>query len=168
MNGSAKTIEYKEIESYELMEMAASAFTDYFIENYCIRESNVALFCGTGNNGGDGVAVAHFLHIVGYSVKLFMVEVSDKYSKDCLLNIDRAEKAGIDIIKLTSADQLPSLDNINVIVDAIFGTGLSRPLSGLAKDVIERINAMRQIVVSIDIPSGFFIDKPTNLPVNER
>ena len=54
----AKTIEYKGIQSYELMEMAASTFTDYFIENYYIKECNsVALFCGTGNNGGDGVAV---------------------------------------------------------------------------------------------------------------
>ena len=141
----AKTIEYKGIQSYELMEMAASTFTDYFIENYYIKECNsVALFCGTGNNGGDGVAVAYVLHLVGYSVKLFMVEVSNNYSKDCLLNIDRAEKGGVDIIKITSVDQIPCLDNINVIVDAIFGTGLSRPLSGLAKDVIERINALHK------------------------
>jgi hydroxyethylthiazole kinase-like uncharacterized protein yjeF len=163
----AKTIEYKGIQSYELMEMAASTFTDYFIENYYIKECNsVALFCGTGNNGGDGVAVAYFLHLVGYSVKLFMVEVSNNYSKDCLLNIDRAEKGGVDIIKITSVDQIPCLDNINVIVDAIFGTGLSRPLSGLAKDVIERINALHKPVVSIDIPSGLFMDKPTTLAIN--
>ncbi len=162
----AKTIEYNGILSHELMEMAASAFADYFIENYCIRESNVALFCGTGNNGGDGVAVAHFLHIVGYWVKLFIVEVSDKYSEDCLLNIDRAKKTGIEIIKITSVDEIPCLDDVNVIVDAIFGTGLSRPLSGLAKDVIEKINTMHKTVVSIDIPSGLFMDKPTTVAVN--
>lgn len=162
----AKTIEYNGMLSHELMEMAASAFTDYFIEKYSSKDNNVALFCGTGNNGGDGVAVARFLHIVGYTVKLFLVEVSDKYSNDCLLNVDRAKKAGIDIIKITSVDELPSLDDVNVIVDAIFGTGLSRPLNGLAKDVIERINGSHKTVVSIDIPSGLFMDKATTMGVN--
>ena len=162
----AKTIEYKAIHSYELMEMAASAFTDYFINNYCIRDCNVGLFCGTGNNGGDGVAVAHFLYLAGYSVKIFIVEVSNNYSTDCLLNIDRAEKAGLEIMKITSVDQIPSLDNINVIIDAIFGTGLSRSLIGLAKEVIETINTLNKKVVSIDIPSGLFMDKSTTVAIN--
>ena len=162
----AKTIVYKGIQSYELMEMAASAFTDYFIHNYYIQKSSVALFCGTGNNGGDGVAVAHYLHLVGYSVKLFMIEASSSYSRDCLLNIDRAEKEGVDITKVTSVEEIPCLDNINIIIDAIFGTGLSRPLNGLAKDVIERINTLQKTVVSIDIPSGLFMSKPTTLAIN--
>ena len=161
----AKTIEYKGIESYELMDMAASAFTDYFINNYCIRECSVALFCGTGNNGGDGVAVAHFLHLAGYSVKLFMIEASSNYSRDCLLNIDRAEKEGVDITKITSVEEIPCLDNTNVIVDAIFGTGLSRPLNGLAKKVIKKINVLHKTVVSIDIPSGLFMDKLTETAI---
>ena len=162
----AKTIDYNQIASHELMEMAASAFTNYFIENYCIKESNVALFCGVGNNGGDGVAVARLLHIVGYPVKLFIVEVSSTYSKDCLLNIDRAKNAGIEIIKISSVEQFPSLDDVNVIVDAIFGTGLSRPLIGLAKDTIKKVNSLHKRIVSIDIPSGLFMDKPTTLAIN--
>ena len=81
----AKTIQYKAIQSYELMEKAAASFTDYFINNYYIKDRNVALFCGTGNNGGDGVAVSHFLHLADYSVKIFIVETSNNYSTDCLI-----------------------------------------------------------------------------------
>lgn len=161
----AKTLEYQGIHSYELMEEAASVFTDYFIENYYTRENNVALFCGPGNNGGDGVVVAHFLNSVGYSVQLYMVEVSSTYSKDCLRNIERAKKAGIDIIKITSISQFPSSDNIDVIIDAILGTGLSRPLNGLAKDIIETINSLHKTVFSIDTPSGLFLDRPTSLAI---
>ena len=160
----AKTIEYNGMLSHELMEMAASAFTDYFIQNHSI-ENRVALFCGTGNNGGDGVAVARILHIIGYTVKLFIVEASNNYSKDCLLNIGRAEKAGVEAIKISSVDEIPNLDDTNVVVDAIFGTGLSRPLSGLAKGVIERVNTLSKRVVSIDIPSGLFMDSPTEMAI---
>ena len=161
----AKTIEYNGILSHELMEMAASAFTDYFIANYSIKNSRVTIVCGTGNNGGDGFAVGRLLHIVGYSVKLFVVEVSSNYSNDCLLNIDKAKKEGLSIHQITSADQIYSMDNTNVIVDAIFGTGLSRPLHGLANEVVEAINALEKTVVSIDIPSGLFMDKPTTFAI---
>ena len=161
----AKTIEYNGILSHELMEMAASAFTDYFIANYSVKNSRVTIVCGTGNNGGDGFAVGRLLHIVGYSVKLFVVEVSINYSNDCLLNIDKAKKEGLSIHQITSADQIYSMDNTNVIVDAIFGTGLSRPLHGLANEVVEAINALEKTVVSIDIPSGLFMDKPTTFAI---
>ena len=87
----AKTIEYNGIESHELMERAAFAFTNYFIEHYFIDE-RVAVFSGTGNNGGDGVAVARMLYMAGNTVKLYIVEVGSSYSKDCLLNIERAQK----------------------------------------------------------------------------
>lgn len=162
----AKTIEYNEMFSHQLMEMAATAFFDYFVNSYTIKANTVALFCGIGNNGGDGIAVARMLHTVGYVVKLFIVETTNNYSDDCTLNIDRVKNAGVDITTVNSANQIPSLDNIDVIVDAIFGTGLSRPLSGLAKDVVERINKAQKTVVSIDVPSGLFMDKPTNLAIH--
>ena len=161
----AKTIEYNHIRSHELMEMAASAFFYYFLSKYDIKDNTVALFCGTGNNGGDGIAVARMMHTVGYAVRLFIIETSDKYSDDCAINVDRAVKAGVDVTKITSVDQLPNLNDITVIIDAIFGTGLSRELLGLAKDVIEKINEIQKIVVSIDIPSGLFMHQPTSLAI---
>lgn len=162
----AKTIEYNEILSHELMEMAATAFFDYFADHYSINESTVALFCGTGNNGGDGIAVARLLHEKGYVVKLFILEINDSYSDDCALNIDRAEKAGVDTTRVTSIKQIPDLSNMGVIVDAIIGAGLSRKLGGLAKDVIEKINEAQKRVISIDIPSGLFMDKPTAFAIH--
>ena len=161
-----KTIEYNNMLSHQLMEWAASAFSDYFINNYSINsENNVVLFCGTGNNGGDGVAIARILHHVGFSVKVFIVESRNNYSDDCLLNIERANMADIDITTITSIKQFPDLKGVHVIVDAIFGTGLSRALDGLAKDVVEAINAWGKKVVSVDIPSGLFMDGPTTIAV---
>lgn len=157
----AKTIEYNEILSHQLMEKAATAFFYYFENKHGVNEGTIALFCGTGNNGDDGIVVARILHQVGYAVKLFIVEINNNYSDDCALNIARAERAGVDITKLTSVDQLLDLSKIDIIVDAIFGTGLSRPLSGLAKDVIERINKAQKLVISIDVPSGLFMDRST-------
>ena len=119
----AKTIEYNEIFSHELMEMAAIAFFDYFVNKYFISHNKIALFCGTGNNGGDGIAVARMLHSVGYDVKLFVVKGNDRFSDDCAFNIDRAEKAGVKITKITSEDQIPDLNSISIIIDALFGTG---------------------------------------------
>ncbi|MDD4730259.1 MAG: NAD(P)H-hydrate dehydratase, partial [Dysgonamonadaceae bacterium] len=153
------------IASHELMEMAATAFFDYFAHRYNVKENSVALFCGTGNNGGDGVAVARLLHDVGYRVKVFLIEISSNYADDCALNIDRAQKKGVDITRVTSVNQTPDLGDVNVIIDAIFGTGLSRELNGLAKDVIERINKAQKTVVAIDVPSGLFMDKRTSLAV---
>ena len=162
----AKTIAYNNISSYQLMEMAASAFSDYFINKYYIKnENSIALFCGVGNNGGDGVAIARILRLVGFSVKVFIIEISSSYSNDCLLNIEEAKKDELDIAIIASVDEIPDLDTINIVVDAIFGTGLSRPLIGLAKDVIEEINALHKKVVSIDIPSGLFMDRPTTTAI---
>ena len=161
----AKTIEYNGIESHELMESAASAFADYFIEHYFIDE-RVAVFSGTGNNGGDGVAVGRMLHWAGNAVKLYIVEMGSSYSKDCLLNIERAQIAGVEVIKIESIDETPSLKDIDVVIDALFGTGLSRPLSGLAKDMIERINSLHKTVISIDIPSGLFMDRLTEVAIH--
>ena len=162
----AKTIAYNNINSYQLMEMAASAFSDYFINKYYIKDENsVVLFCGVGNNGGDGVAIARILRLVGFFVKVFIVDVSSSYSQDCLLNIEEAKKDGIEIVTITSVDEIPNLDNVNVVVDAIFGTGLSRPLIGLAKDVIERLNTLHKKIISVDIPSGLFMDRPTTIAI---
>ena len=161
----AKTIEYNEMLSHELMENAAIAFYEYFVSHYSINEKTVVIFCGTGSNGGDGIIVARLLHQKGYPVKLFILEISDYYNDDCTLNIDRAQKAGVDTTRVTSVNQIPDLSKMGTIVDAIIGTGLSRKLKGLAKDVIEKINESRKTVISIDVPSGLFMDKPTKLAV---
>ncbi|MDD3356575.1 MAG: NAD(P)H-hydrate dehydratase [Dysgonamonadaceae bacterium] len=161
----AKTIEYDGISSHELMEKAATAFFDYFKQKYTDKEKTVALFCGMGNNGGDGLAVARLLHKAGYSVEVFVVKINDKYSDDCALNLEKARKMGVPISTVHTNHDIPEISKFDIIIDAIFGTGLSRELSRLAKDVIDSINKSKRIVLSIDVPSGLFLDKFTSFAV---
>lgn len=161
----AKTIEYDGIFSHELMEKAATAFYDNFINRYPNPQKTIALFCGTGNNGGDGLAVARALHLTGFEVKVFVVKISDKYSHDCALNLERAQKTGVPISTVHTNHDIPEMSRFDIIIDAIFGTGLSRELSGLAKDVIDCINKSKKIVLSIDVSSGLFLDKFTSFAV---
>ncbi|MGV8962646.1 MAG: NAD(P)H-hydrate dehydratase [Candidatus Saccharimonadaceae bacterium] len=161
----AKTIEYKQILSYELMELAANAFFYYFIQKYNGLKRSIYIFCGTGNNGGDGLAVSRLMHEMGYNVKVFVLKISDSFSTDCELNLDRAKKAGVNTLIINSVKDIPSFGDNQIIIDAIFGTGLSRELSDLVKDVIININQNINSVVSIDVPSGLFLNKKTELAV---
>ena len=161
----AKTIEYNGISSYDLMESAAEAFYYYFISQYGYLEKKVALFCGTGNNGGDGLAVAQLLHKTGYSVTVFVVKISDKFSDDCALNLEKAEKKNVSITTIKTSEDIPEMDSFDIIIDAIFGTGLSRELTQLAKNVVSGINRSNKIILSIDVPSGLFLDKHTSFAV---
>ena len=161
----AKTIQYDKISSSDLMENAATAFFNSFTQKYKNKEKTIALFCGIGNNGGDGLVVARLLHNAGYTVVVYMLRVSDTLSDDCALNIERAKRVGVNITDITSTVQIPDLHDSDIIIDAIFGTGLSREITGLIKDVINAINATNKTVISVDVPSGLFLDKPTQLAV---
>ena len=161
----AKTIEYNGITSHELMESAAVAFSDYFVNQYSDREKTIALFCGMGNNGGDGLVVARFLHLAGYTVEIYIVKISNIYSEDCALNLEKARKIGVPVITINSNLDIPVLSNFSIIIDSIFGTGLSRELSAMSKEVVTTINKIKKIVISIDVPSGLFLDKHTSIAV---
>ena len=161
----AKTIQYNQISSSDLMENAAIAFFNSFTQKYNNKEKTITLFCGMGNNGGDGLVVARLLHNAGYSVEAYILRVSDAFSDDCALNVDRAKGAGVNTTDITSSDQMPDLHDSDIVIDAIFGTGLSRELTGMIKEVIKAINAANKTVISIDVPSGLFLDKPTEFAV---
>ena len=161
----AKTIQYDKISSSDLMENAATAFFNSFTQKYKNKAKTIALFCGIGNNGGDGLVVARLLHNAGYTVVVYMLRVSDTLSDDCALNIERAKRVGVNITDITSTVHIPDLHDSDIIIDAIFGTGLSREITGLIKDVINAINATNKTLISIDVPSGLFLDKPTQLAV---
>lgn len=159
-----ETIANEGISSLHLMERAATAFYHWFIERYVRDESSVLVFAGGGNNGGDALVVARLLHGAGYRVKVFMVEYSPTYSKDCLDNLRALQKQAVPCASIASRDDLPSLEQhaeYNVVIDGIFGTGLSREVKGVAYDAIDWINKSGKKVVSIDVPSGLFLDRPT-------
>jgi NAD(P)H-hydrate epimerase len=149
------TIEQEPIASIDLMERAALGLMRFFAVNYS-SEHPIFIFSGTGNNGVDGVALARLLVSIGYDVKLFIL-YADSYSDDNRINIDRLIEQGvINPIFIKSINDITNIPRNAIIVDALFGSGLTRPLLGLAAEVVNFINSSECLVVSIDIPSGLF------------
>lgn len=153
------TIEHEPVASIDLMERAAARFL-HALSPHLKLNSVVQVFCGQGNNGGDGLAIARMLIEEGYMhVQVQVVQHSPKPSADFLLNQSRLQNmSGIHVIE--TEHQIPPIENTAVVIDAIFGTGLSRPVEGLAASVIRAINASGAWVFSVDIPSGLFCDHP--------
>ncbi len=154
----AYTIEHEPIASIDLMERASKAFCSAF-QNHFDIERPVKIFCGTGNNGGDGMAVSRLLKNENFQVDTYTVNYSGSGSDDFIINYNRfSKKAKIE--NIASLQDLPEFDHEDIIIDALFGSGLTRPLTGLYGDVIEAINSLPNYKVSIDIASGLFADIP--------
>jgi len=152
----AYTIEHEPVKSIDLMERAANAFVSWFTR-HIDNAGNVYLFSGPGNNGGDGMAVARLLSERNYRVKAFLLRFTKKLSGDCEENIKRLKAAGKDLYgELTEDSDLPQPGEKDVIIDAIFGSGLSRPVEGFPASVVHLINSSGATTVSIDIPSGLY------------
>jgi NAD(P)H-hydrate epimerase len=154
----AFSISEEPIASIDLMERASEAFFKKFCEKFDINYS-VMLFCGTGNNGGDGLAVARKAHLAGYDLNTFVIGDVAQGSPDFKINLDRLKNQN-------TYNLINNIDELNfnnttktVIVDALFGSGLNRKVDGLAAEIIEKINLSGIPVVSIDIASGLFADK---------
>lgn len=158
----SSTIEYEPIASIDLMERASAQLFRWITERFG-RSKQIIVFAGPGNNGGDGLALARMLAEREYSVAVYYIKLTDKISPDCELNLKRLENvknAAINI--LTGTDQFPVISSGNIIVDAIFGSGLARPAEGLAAEIIKLINLSDSVKISVDIPSGLFCEDNTN------
>ncbi len=114
-----------------------------------------------GNNGGDALAAARLLHKSGYNVTVSVVEYSEKYTEDCEHNLRRVRAENITCKKVISEKDIPDIKRYDVVIDGIFGTGLSREVDGIAAKVIQHINDSDKPVISIDVPSGMFLDRKT-------
>ncbi len=143
------------VPSIVLMENAAiSCFYEIMKHN----PQNAAVFCGKGNNGGDGFAIARHLFNNGINVKVYLVCGSD-FKGDALINYEIISKLGIKIIELYDTDLLETeINTFDIIVDAIFGTGIKGEITGIAYDVINLINKSSKFTLSVDIPSGIDAD----------
>lgn len=153
----AYTIEHEPVSSLLLMERAAAALTRAILSHS--TQGNFALFAGVGNNGGDALAVARMLAVAGYRVDVWLVAPTWRLSVDCEANLRSLQamtKGGfslsLDIIK--EGSPMPSVSPDAIIIDGLFGSGLSRPLEGVFARVVQFINACGNKVFSIDIPSG--------------
>ena len=153
------SIKQEKISSLELMERASVQFFTC-LTSIVEKDKRILVFCGKGNNGGDGLAIARMLLESNYDVKVFVVEHSPKPSKDFALNQKRIDKSKINFVK--TAKQIPLIKKTDVIVDAIFGSGLSRAVDGISAAVINTINKSKAEVYSVDVPSGLFCDKLNN------
>jgi NAD(P)H-hydrate epimerase len=153
----AFTIENEPIASIDLMERASQAFVNEFLKHET-STSKIAVVCGTGNNGGDGFAIARLLKAKGYKVTPFLIKFRDLLSPDCQSNFNRLE----DVIVVSAFDELPNFNTFDLIIDSIFGTGLKRPSEGFVADVITKINSSSAKVYAVDLPSGLFSDELTN------
>ncbi len=144
-----------------LMENAAASLVEELRRFLPGAQSAVAV-CGPGNNGGDGLAAARLLAERGVSVAIFTLGDPDSYRGDAAVNASRARAAGLELLPLSRRDSASrfrrTLAGSGMVVDALFGTGLTRALSGAAARAVQAINAAGRPVVSADLPSGLSAD----------
>ena len=155
----AFTIKNEPIESSDLMERAANAFANWFAKNFA-KPAEIAIFCGIGNNGGDGLALARLLSLRHFSVAVYIVRFSSKSSADFAINERRLQRfKDISVKNIHSEADFPLLSKKAIIIDALFGSGLSRKISGFTAQIIEKINELSNTVLAIDTPSGLYADQ---------
>lgn len=155
----AFTIKHEPIASIDLMERASQAFCNWFTGAFSPKKG-VVIFCGMGNNGGDGLAIARILLQEKYVVQVFVIKHNTRGTYDFEENHKRFEDLGkISLIENIRA--IPEIPDNTVVIDAIFGSGLSRPIEGLFAEVIKAINQSNAIKVAVDIASGLFSDRPS-------
>lgn len=138
-----------------LMENAGQAVYFVILKEFGIKNKKFAVFCGGGNNGGDGLVVARKIHSNGGEAKVFLLDEEGKFKGATEKNFEIVSKLPIEISKVGSIESVNSaVLHSDAIVDAIFGTGLIREVGGIYKDVIQLINESQKTVFSVDIPSG--------------
>ncbi len=154
------TIKHEPIKSIDLMERASVESVKWIINSPQLKSlKHISVFCGLGNNGGDGLAIARLLAAKKYKVEVFIIRHSDKYSSDFLVNEKRIKK--VKSIKVHNIKSIADLEKCklpisSVFIDAIFGSGLRKPIGSLTADVIAFMNKLGSAIISIDIPSGLF------------
>ena len=138
-----------------LMENAGLALLDVLKSKISLGSKKFIIFCGSGNNGGDGLVVARLIHSQGGRVKVFLLSDSDKFKGAAKTNFEIIKRLPVGVVLLKNAAMAKKdLAHCDAVIDAIFGTGLDRPVTGLAADVIKLINKSKKRVLSLDIPSG--------------
>lgn len=157
----AATIQNEGIASADLMERAAHEAFLWIAQKFPDKATPFHIYCGQGNNGGDGLVIARKLHLDGYTnIKVEIVTETGNPTEDFTINKERLEKEGVSPVKINGS----SIGGL-VVIDAIFGIGMNRELSPEVRQTIRTINAKEAIVISIDVPSGMFMDRKTEFAV---
>jgi ADP-dependent NAD(P)H-hydrate dehydratase / NAD(P)H-hydrate epimerase len=152
------TIKNEPVASVDLMERAAGAIAGWMTGKYP-EDCRIKIFAGSGNNGGDGLALGRLLLDAGMEPDIFLLQPGKGgYSADTSVNLERLNAKNFAPAIIDSPEDFPHITSSEVIVDALFGTGLSRPVTGLPAKLIDHMNSSGAEIVSIDIPSGLFGD----------
>jgi NAD(P)H-hydrate epimerase len=157
----AYTIANAPIASIDLMEHAATCCYEWLIHNQ-YAHAGIHIFCGKGNNGGDGLAIARMLVNAGCLVTVHILELGKMGSIDFQKNLARLHETTAAIHYIQSPEHFPTIPASDTIIDALFGTGLSRVLDGLSSELVAYINNLGNKVIAIDLPSGMLPDNSSS------
>jgi ADP-dependent NAD(P)H-hydrate dehydratase / NAD(P)H-hydrate epimerase len=156
------TIKNEPIASIDLMERTATAFVDEILP-FIDKNNKTHIFCGIGNNGGDGLVAARLLFQMDFNIQVYVVQYASQRSMDFNINLQRLEsicKENILLITEGDENKIKDISAENFIIDAMWGSGLSRPVTGFAANVINMINQSGAFVIGLDFPSGLYAGKP--------
>lgn len=158
--GDTLTTQRQNISPNDLMERAGTQIFNWLHMRMQGAQVPIHVFCGIGNNGGDGLVIARHLITHGYNVVTYVVNCSDKRSKDFLSNYDRIKNVTKDWpILLSCNEDFPQIKSEDIIIDAVFGIGLNRAVDDWVKDLFLHFRKSRAYTLSVDMPSGLYADK---------
>ncbi|MBC7195282.1 MAG: NAD(P)H-hydrate epimerase, partial [Caldisericia bacterium] len=165
-----KAVEIYGINSEILMENASLSVVSFLLKRFSsLYNKNFLIFCGTGNNGGDGFAIARKIYSLQGNVKVVLLGDIEKLSKDAKLNFERIKKIGLPVLENVKIEKIKEeIEDADIIIDAIFGTGLKREVEGYLKDVINLINSSKKFILSVDIPSGINGDNGKEMGISVK
>lgn len=155
------TIKNEPVKSIDLMERAANALAGWVAENIP-KETRIRIFAGSGNNGGDGLALGRLLSEKRFDIDIYLIKPGSGYSPDTSVNLERLKAMKLSPEIITSTEGFPLIDSADLLVDALFGTGLTRPVEGLPARLIDHMNNSGARILAVDIPSGLFGDDNRN------
>ena len=149
-------IKHEPIADIDLMERASLQITNWVIQHIS-NEKKLMVFAGPGNNGGDALAIARQLAEYDYLCEVFLIDLGTDLKGSPAVNWERLESLGkVKLTKIEKESEIPIIPHNAVVIDGIFGSGLSRPLDGITRKIASTINASGAFVLAIDIPSGLF------------
>ena len=149
------TIRNEPIDPIDLMERAAKQCVAW-LQQHAPLANPLSIFCGKGNNGGDGLAIARLLAEIGIPAEVYILELGRIGTPEFQTNLERLRSLPVPLHYIQSDAQFPTLAQEAVVIDALYGFGLDRPLDGLSAALVHHLNLSSAFIISIDLPSGLF------------
>ncbi|RIJ46126.1 NAD(P)H-hydrate dehydratase [Maribellus luteus] len=148
------TIQHEPIADIDLMERASLQITNWIVQHFS-AEQRMMLFAGPGNNGGDALAIARQLAGLDYLCEVYLLDFEKELKGSPSINWQRLEEQGlVKLSRIRKVEDFPVLQEGDVVLDGLFGSGLSRPLEGFPAEVVDFLNQATNSIIAIDIPSG--------------